>query len=138
MNLAKKKILAAKALGVGKGRIILNKERTEEIKEAITRQDIKDLAAAGAITVRPVSGRMKIVKRKTRRRFGSIKKKIKNTKREYMHLTRKLRAYIQELRKHETITEDKYWELRKQIRARVFKSKFHLKENLNIKQWQNQ
>ena len=135
MNLAKKKILAAKALGVGKARIILNKERIAEIKEAITRQDIKDLAAAGAIIVRPVSGRKTIVKRKTRRRFGSIRKKINNTKREYMNLTRKLRAYIYELRKHETITEDKYWELRKQIRARLFKSKTHPKEHLGVKPW---
>ncbi|MEI6849425.1 MAG: 50S ribosomal protein L19e [archaeon] len=133
MNLSKKKILAAKALGVGKARIILNTERIAEIKEAITRQDIKDLAAAGAITVRPVSGRRTIVKRKTRRRFGSIRKKINNNKREYMNQTRKLRAYIQELRKHETISEEKYWALRKQIRARLFKSKAHLKEQLGAK-----
>lgn len=135
MNLAKKKILAAKALGVGKARIILNNQRIAEIKEAITRQDIKDLAAAGAITVRPVSGRKAKVTRKTRRRFGSIRKKIKNSKREYMNLTRKLRAYIYELRKHETITNEKYWEVRKQIRARMFKSKAHLKEHLGVKQW---
>ena len=34
MNLGKKKILAAKTLGVGLGRIIFNNERLAEIKEA--------------------------------------------------------------------------------------------------------
>ena len=134
MNLAKKKILAAKALGVGKERIILNKERVSEIKEAITRQDIRDLASSGAISVRAISGRKAHAVRKTRRRFGSIRKKVKTSKQDYIHLTRKLRAYLQELRKHEKITEEKYWQLRKQVRARMFKSKVHLKEQLNIKQ----
>ena len=41
MNLSKKKKLAAKTLGVGKGRLQFKQENLNEIKEAITRQDIK-------------------------------------------------------------------------------------------------
>ena len=133
MNLGKKKILALKTLNVGKGRIAFNSERLSEIKEAITRQDILDLYNNHAITIKPSHGRKSKAKRKTRRRFGSIKKKIKNSKQHYVILTRKLRSYIQELRKQESITEEQYQKLRKQIKASVFRSKSHLKEILTGK-----
>ena len=68
MNLKKKKELAAKALGVGKNRVCFNPEGLSEIKEAITKQDIKDLYEAGAITIKPNSGRKIHEKRKTKRR----------------------------------------------------------------------
>ena len=43
MNLQKKKELAARTLTIGKDRIMFNTSRLDEIKEAITKQDIKDL-----------------------------------------------------------------------------------------------
>ena len=71
MNLKKKKALAAKALKVGVGRIKFNPLRIDEIKEAITKQDIKDLNASKAIIVREVKGRKINQPRKTRRQpFG--------------------------------------------------------------------
>ena len=130
MNLRKKKILAADTLGAGKERIVFNSERLSEIKEAITRQDIRDLYASKAISIKSVSGRKSKPKRKTRRRYGSIKKKVKQGKQNYVKLTRKLRFHIQELRKQENITEEEYQKLRKQIRASMFRSKAHLKENI--------
>lgn len=130
MNIRKKKILAANALGVGKDRIVLNNQRLDEIKEAITKQDIRDLVSAGAITVKDIKGRRTVEKRKTRRRAGSVRKKVKNSKTEYVIITRKLRRYISELRNQEKITEEQFWKLRKDIRARTFKSKSHLKEHL--------
>lgn len=132
MSLKKKKNLIAKTLGVGKERVVLNNERLSEIKELITRQDIRDLYASGAISIKPITGRSKKQKRKTRRRFGSIKKKIKNKKTHYIGLTRKLRAYIEELRKQEKITEEQYKTIRKQIKASVFRSKSHLKEIISV------
>ena len=59
MNLRKKKELAARILKVGKERIIFSQQRLNEIKEAITKQDIRDLKRDGAITVREISGRRK-------------------------------------------------------------------------------
>jgi len=47
MNLKPKKKLAVKVLGVGAERIKFNSERINEIKEAITRQDIKELVKRG-------------------------------------------------------------------------------------------
>ena len=46
MKLEGKKDLVARTLGVGKGRIVFNVQRLEEIKQAITKQDIKDLVQA--------------------------------------------------------------------------------------------
>ncbi len=133
MNLGKKRILAANTFNVGRERITFNNERLDEIKEAITRQDIKDLYSSGAISIKPIIGRKTVVRRTTRRRAGSIKKKVNRSKKDYVILTRKLRAYINELRNQEQITEEQYQKIRKQIRASIFRSKAHLKEILEQK-----
>ena len=59
MNLGKKKILAANALKVGTQRIIFVKSRLDEIKEAITKQDMRELNAEGAILIREMKGKRK-------------------------------------------------------------------------------
>jgi large subunit ribosomal protein L19e len=130
MKLDLKKNLASKSLNVGKKRIIFDNERIPEIKEAITKQDIKDLKESGAIRIREVSGRRKVVKRKTRKRAGKIKLKVNKRKQDYVKLTRKLRAYIKELKNQGKIDLDKYKELRKKIRNSYFKSKRNLKESI--------
>lgn len=130
MKLEKKKALAAKTFGVGKDRIVFNKEMLAEIKEAISNQDMRDLASQGAIFIKEIKGRKKKEKRKTRRRQGSIKKSMKRTKTHYVILTRKLRKYLAELRRKELISEENYQTLRKEIRASIFKSKSHLKERI--------
>ena len=128
MNLGKKKILAAKALNVGKKRIVFLEPRLEEIKEAITKQDIKDLVQEGAIVVKGVKGRKKVVKRKKKRGVGKIKKKVNVRKKVYATLTRKLRKYIYELKKTGKLDREDVIDIRKKIRNRLFKSKAHLKE----------
>ena len=130
MNLAKKKELAAKVLNVGKNRIVFMKMSLPEIKEAITRMDIQDLYKSGAIQIKEIKGRKKIVKRKNRRRRGKVKKKVNNRKAEYVVITRKLRKFIRGLVRTGIVDEDKNREVRKQIRSRKFKSKRHLKESL--------
>jgi len=130
MQLAKKKELAAKVLKVGKGRIVFATERLSEIKEAISRIDILDLHKNGAIVIREVKGRKKIVKRKNRRRVGKIKQNVNNRKAEYVIITRKLRAYVRGLFRTGKIGVDEKREIRKQIRARKFRSKRQLKEHL--------
>lgn len=130
MNLTKRKELAAKVLKVGKNRIIFVEGHLAEIKEAITRMDILDLHKAGAIQIREVKGRKKIEKRKNRRRVGKIKKNVNVRKKEYVIITRKLRAFVRGLVRTGAIDKKKNREIRKQIRSRKFKSKRHLKESL--------
>ncbi len=130
MNLAKKKELASKTLKVGKEKIQFDKDRLDEIKEAITKQDIRDLKESGAISIKEPSGRKKQVKRKTRRRVGKIKVKVKKRKQEYVKLVRKLRQYLKELKKQDKITGEDYREKRKKIRNKVYKSKRNLKQEI--------
>ena len=134
MKLDNKKYFASRALHVGQGRIIFNKERLNEVKEAITKQDIRDLVKDGAIFIKPISGRAKVERRTSRRRAGSVRKKAINKKREYMIITRKLRNHLSEIKKQGLITRDKWLELRKRVRARHFRSKAHMKEELAIVQ----
>ena len=130
MNLRKKKGLAARILKVGKERIIFSQQRLNEIKEAITKQDIRDLKKDGAITVREISGRKKNVIKRKNRGPGKIKKKVNKRKREYMVLTRKLRSYIKDLKNRGKISNDNTDGIRKKIRNRFFRSKSHLREYL--------
>jgi len=132
MKLENKKSFAAKVLGVGKGRITFNNARLAEIKEAMTRQDIKDLYSNNAILITEIKGRRKIEKRKTRRRAGSRKQPAINKKLVYMTIARKLRSYLSELRKAEKITKEQFLMLRQEIRASNFKDKAHIKERIRL------
>jgi len=134
MKLDKKKRLAARALNVGLGRIAFDNSRLDEIKEAITKQDIKDLLKSKAVIIKPIKGRRKKEKRKTRKRQGKIKKRINQRKKEYVIITRKLRAYIKELRKQGRMDKEKYHKIRREIRSKKFKSKKQLKEYLEGKE----
>ena len=128
MNLRNKKELVARVLGVGVNKIIFDSSRLDEIKESLTRQDMKDLLKSRAITIKEARGKRKIVKRTTRRGEGKRRKIIKKRKREYMILVRKLRKTLKNLRKAGTITKDKYKELRKKVKAKTFKSRAYLME----------
>ena len=130
MKLENKKQLASRTLQVGKNRIVFNTTRLQEIKEAITKQDIKDLLQDKAITIKQIKGTKKIVKRKTRRRLGSVKRKVNTRKKDYMTLTRKLRTYLAHLKKTKQIKQEDFENLRKQIRAKQFKSLNQLKERI--------
>jgi len=125
MNLGKKKALARRTLKVGKGRIVFIESRLEDIKEAITKQDIRDLHAEGAILVREIKGRTKITKRK--KTPGKIKKNVSTRKQDYVKMTRKLRKYVSAMRERGDVTRDDYLDIRKKIRNKIFKSQAHLK-----------
>lgn len=125
MNLKNKKSMAARTFNVGVDKIVF--ARVDEIKEAITKQDMRDLFSSGAIIIKQNKGKRKIEKRK-KRSFGKIKKKIRSRKQNYVKLTRKLREYAKQLKLQKKIDKDKYRKIRKQIKAKMFKSKAHMKE----------
>ena len=133
MNLGKKKELAARTLKVGKNRIVFLNSRVNEIKEAITKQDIRDLKEGGVITIKETKGRRKNMKKSKKRGPGKIKKNVSKRKQEYVIITRKLRRYIAEMKKQEKISTEEFKDIRKKIRNRFFRSKSHLKEYLESK-----
>jgi len=130
MKLDKKKELAIRTLKVGKKRVVFNLNRLDEIKEAITKQDIRDLVNEGAIKIVEIKGSLTKKKRKTRRREGSIKKKVNTRKRDYMTMTRKLRAHVAKLKERGSLNPEDIKELRKEIRLKEFRSLAHMKEKI--------
>lgn len=130
MNLRSKKQLAAKTFEVGKSRVIFVKERLDEIKEAITKQDMRDLRKDGAIKIKEIKGRKRIEKKNKRRTPGNIRKNVNQRKKNYVIMTRKLREYLKELKSREKIDKNKIKEIRKKIRNKTFKNKAHMKEQI--------
>lgn len=128
MNLKKKKLLAARTFGVGSEKIVFSNSRLDEIKEAITKQDIRDLHKEGAITIKNANGRRKKIVKKKKRSVGNVKKKVKTRKKDYMISTRKLRKHVAEIK--ERLTQKELEDVRKKIKNRFFKDKNHLKEYL--------
>jgi len=128
MKLKNKKELAGKTLKVGKERIAFVKSRLSEIKEAITKQDIKDLVKDKAIIVKNINGRKKVEKRKRKRGIGKVRKKVNKRKQEYVKLTRKLRKHVADLKKEKKLSREGILEIRKKIRNKEFRSLVHLKE----------
>lgn len=129
MNLRKKKELAARTLKVGKKRIVFSNSRVNEIKEAITKQDIRDLKNDGAIYIKEIKGRTK-VKKVRKKGPGKIKKNVSKRKQNYVILTRKLRKYVSEMKRQEKISKEEFIDIRKKIRNKFFRSISHLKEHI--------
>ncbi len=131
-----KKEMVARTLDVGIKRVILDENRLDEINEAITRQDIKDLLKQGAIKIKEKKGRRKNVKRKTKKREGKKRKRKNNRKKEYIVMTRKLRRYLKKSLNNKEISREEYYDLRKKIRARKFDDLRQLKRYIqeNIKE----
>ena len=127
MDLSKKKKLTKRTLNVGEDRIVFLESRLEEIKDAITKQDIRDLVKSGAIVIKERKGRKK-VQRKRSRSTGNIRRKAKKKKREYIILTRKLRRYLESQVSEGKPLKEHLTDIRKKIRNRVFRSLAHLKE----------
>lgn len=127
MNLNKKKELAARTFNVGKERIIFVQERLDEIKEAITKQDIRELKQDNAIIIRDIKGRKTVKVKKRRKGVGKFKKKPKKRKENYVKITRKLRSYVKELKVQGKLSNEEFRDLRKKIRDGKFKSKRNLK-----------
>ena len=131
MNLRKKRALAARTFGVGIDRIEFLQPRLDEIKEAITKQDIRDLQKDGAIRIKNVKGRKRKMIKSKKKTTGNIRKKLNKRKKVYVILTRKLRKHLAENK--EKVTKKEKEDIRKKIRNKFFRSRSHLKEYLEGK-----
>jgi len=129
MNLNKKKELAKRTFGVGEKRIVFIESRLEDIKEAITKQDMRDLREDGAILVTNVAGRRRKITKRSRSP-GNIRKKVNKRKKEYVTITRKLRKHLRGEKEQGNLSKEESDDLRKKVRNRIFKSKAQLKEHL--------
>jgi large subunit ribosomal protein L19e len=138
MELKTQKRLAAKLMKVSKKRIKFDPERLNDIKEAITKTDIRALLGEKAIKRRQKKGVSRVRARKTqkqkskrlRRGPGSRKGKytaISPKKKEWMAKIRAQRSFIKELKDKKIITTKNSKELYKKAKGGFFRNRRHIK-----------
>lgn len=133
MSLNPKKIIAARILKVGVGRVWMDPERTDDIALAIRRADIKRLIHEGIIKAKPgvgVSrGRARALheKRKRGQRKGPGSREGKMTSRIskkeiWMQRIRPIRRHLRRLRARRAITPQVYRDLYLKAKGGLFNS----------------
>ena len=132
------KRIAASVLKIGKSRVWFDPSRIDDIREAITKDDIRALIKEKAIKKMPKKGRKRRAgklrqkrKRKGRRRgFGKKKKIVKKRKKDYMIKIKNLRKYIKQLKNEGIINAKESRRLLGLAKAGMFKSKKDIKEKI--------
>ena len=138
MKLTTQRRLAATAMKCGETRVWFDNKRLEEIKQAITRTDIRHLIDDRAIQKRPEvaisHGRFRHVlkqKRKGRRQGPGSRKGKKyarlSQKQAWMDRIRIQRKLLKILRDKKYITTQVYHMLYKKVKGGFFRSKRHIK-----------
>lgn len=138
MNLKTQKRIAAQLLKVGENRVWFDINRSKEIKEAITKADIKSLIRDLAIQKKPKKGvsrfRARIIKKQKRkgRQKGKGSRKGKKTarlprKKSWMAKIRSQRNFIKTLKSKKIITPSTYGSLYKKASGNFFRSRRHIK-----------
>lgn len=136
------KRIASSLLKGSKKRIKFDSDRLEEIKEAITRGDVRPLIGSNAIALDQKKGvsraRAKLrQKQKTKgQRKGPGKRKGKATartprKETWIKKIRSQRNFIGELKKNGLITNKTYRDIYSKSKGGFFRSKRHIKLYLN-------
>ncbi len=135
-GLTLQKRLAAKVLKVGESRIVMDPEHLEDIKNAITRADIRKMISHGYIKVKPMKIKRSGEKRKKRkgpgRRKGGRGARL-SKKRRWINTIRPLREMLKELRDKEIIDKATYRKVYPLVKSGMFRSRSHLKLYLEQK-----
>lgn len=143
MDLKGKKDLVARTLKVGKSRIYFDPLKLEDIKKAITREDVRNLKKNKVIEVNPKRGisraraRKRDVQRKKGRQKGygnrkGTKNARHNQKTAWIRKIRALRRVLKEMRDKKQITTKLYRKLYLMAKGNAFKSVKALKEYISM------
>ena len=138
MRLSVQKRLAASLFKCSSSRVWFDEDRLSDIKESITKQDIKGLISEGAIRLKPMKsisrGRARQKKRQKSKglqkgsgsRRGGLKARTPK-KKAWMAKIRVQRSFLKELREKGIITRSNYQELYLKSKGGFFRSKRHVK-----------
>ena len=137
MNTETQKVLAAKVAGVGIDRVILDPLRFEDIKEALTKEDIRSLIKQGAIRILPVKrpsrhrARKRHIQQKKGRQTGHGirrgKKFARNPRKEqWMIKIRKIRATLANLKEKNMLDKKVCRDLYMKAKGGFFRDCGHL------------
>jgi len=139
MSMKIQKRLAADILKCGENRIRFDPERLDDIRDAITRAEVKALIKDGAIFAEQAKGQQRIrvkEKRGPGRKKGA-KHAVISRKRRWIMRVRSQRRYLMGLRAAGRLKEGAYRKVYLQIKAGRFKSiadlKAYLTENQLLK-----
>ena len=138
MRLTIQKRLAAQIFGVSPKKIVFDSSKLSEIKEAITKTDIKILIANKIIKTKQPKKTSKVKARKNKnqkrkgRRKGHGSRKGKSTarlpkKKAWMNKIRLQRILLKTLRDKNTIDKKIYQQLYKKSKGGFFRNKQHIK-----------
>ena len=127
------KRLAASIKKVGLSRVKI--KEPEQCKEALTREDVKNLIKKGAIEIKKKRGvsrgrarKLHEQKKKGRRRGkGSRKGHKSDSKRRWIIKVRAQRKFIKYLKEKQKITQEVYKELYRKVKGGFFRSVSHIK-----------
>jgi len=138
MKLGNQKEMSAKMLRVGKSKVWFNADNMSEIKEAITKGDIRALIGKRIIQRRPelgssrVRARHRLVQRRKGRQKGLGTRKGNRTARlsrksSWIHLVRAQRSFLKELKLKDLISIPTYRGLYSKIKGGYFRNRRHIK-----------
>jgi len=142
MDLKLQKKLAADVLKCSPKRVKFDKNRLDEISEALTRTDIRMLASDKAITrknklkVSPHRRKHQLKQKRKGRGKGLGSRKgtpssRKSSKQKWVEAVRIQRKFLKELRAKKLIKEENYRNIIRKIKGGFFRSRRHIKIYLN-------
>jgi len=137
MILKSQKRIAAQLMKTGKSRVKFDQERLDDIKESITKTDLRSLIRDKAIQAKPKKGvsrlraRKKIIQKRKGRRSNEGSRKGKRTvrlprKKEWQNKIRLQRALLSKLKEEKKISTKDYRVLYRKAKGGFFRSKRHL------------
>ena len=138
MDLHVQRRLAASVLGCSPSRVRFDPDRLDEIKESITKQDLRSLVSDGAIMklqakgVSRVRANVRKEQRKKGRQSGQGSRKggsetHKESKEDWIARIRVQRAFIKQLISHNAITPETVKDIFRKSKGGFFRSKRHIK-----------
>lgn len=138
MKLKVQKRLAGEVLNCSPNRTWFDPERSSEIKEAITKIDIRNLVKDGMIAKKPANATSRVRARKMhlqkisgRKRGQGSRKGTKNarqsTKETWINNVRAQRKLLSALKEKKLVTREVYHELYSKSKGGFFRSRKHLK-----------
>ncbi len=142
MNLRSQRRMAAEVLDVGKSRVWIDPERVEDVSEAITKQDIRNLVESGVIKKKNKKGTSRGRARKNEsqkskgRKKGHGKRKgskgaRKKSKDQWKEKIRALRKDLKDKRDSGEISRSDYRKLYRKAKGGFFRNRKHMNLYIN-------
>lgn len=138
MRLKNQRRISAQILKVGTGKVWFNPEKLSEIKEAITKSDIRSLMSAGTIKAKKIplqsKSRTRALRAKKRNglRIGKGSRKGKRTarlsrKRAWINRIRTQRTFLRLLKEKKLLDNKTSREMMAKAKGGFFRNKRHIK-----------